>query len=112
MEGLSTKLETGKMKARFRIIETNKKGNDDSLDLEALFKPTKYVVRFYILEGYNLVPTDPDGSSNPYICISCLGKYLVKDVKTEKQNTSRPMFYQCYELTISFPGIRILKIFF
>lgn len=104
IEGISEKVEVGKIKSQFRIVEASKKGADDSSNLEKLFQPMDYIVRLYILEAYNIVPTDADGSSNPYVRITCSGKTLVKDVKKDVQNTSRPSFYKCYEVTVSYPS--------
>ena len=36
--------------------------------------------------------------------IKC-GKNKIKDLNEAKQGTSRPQFFKCYELPISFPGM-------
>jgi Ca2+-dependent lipid-binding protein len=76
--------------------------------LASLYKPTPYVVRVYILEGFQLVPKDADGN-NPYLKIS-LGKTKIKDMDTAKQTTSRPQFYKCYEIPVTFPDETMLHI--
>jgi len=67
------------------------------------------VVRVYIIEGYQLVPKDANGTNNPYLRIH-LGGTKIKDVEQAKQNTCRPMFYKCYELKPQFPNETELEI--
>jgi hypothetical protein len=66
-------------------------------------------LRAYILEGFQLVPKDSDGGNNPYIRIKA-GKTKIKDVQEAKQSTSRPQFFKCYEVPISFPANGTLDI--
>src|SRR5689334_15932632 len=65
--------------------------------------------RVYILEGYQLVPKDANGSNNPYLTLTN-GKEKIKDIETAKQSTSRPMFYKCYQITCKFPSETVLTI--
>ncbi len=102
--GRSIQIEVGTYKGRVRVYEKAKKNEvEKPTDLVALYKATDYVVRSYILEGFQLVPKDRDGKNNPYIRVKS-GKQKIKDVETVKQGTSRPQFYKCYELKISFPS--------
>lgn len=107
-KGIPFKYEVGIFKGKFRIWTKDSKP-EPPLNLAELYKPTDYVVRAYILEGYQLVPKDADGKNNPYIIIDN-HKTRIADVETKKQGTSRPQFYKCYELTTSFPDYTKLDI--
>jgi len=114
LDGRTSKIEVGEFKGQFRVIDkanpnNNNNNNQEVLDLKKLFKPTDYVVRVYILEGYQLVPNDADGSNNPYIRISN-GATKIKDVENKKANTSRPQIFKCYELNCTFPVQTVLDV--
>eukprot|EP01114_Cavostelium_apophysatum_P012665 TRINITY_DN2890_c0_g1_i2.p1 TRINITY_DN2890_c0_g1~~TRINITY_DN2890_c0_g1_i2.p1 ORF type:complete len:2032 (+),score=608.70 TRINITY_DN2890_c0_g1_i2:72-6098(+) len=101
--GISRRIEVGKFKGKFRIIEKSQIGKvDPPMDLIEMFRPTDYTVRVYVLEGYQFVAKDSDGKNNPYVTIKN-GDKKVKDVNDKKQGTARPLFYKCYEMICSFP---------
>ena len=105
--GRPYKIEVGEWKGRFRVLEKGVAAAP-AIDLLSLYKPKTYVVRAYILEGFQLVPKDKDGN-NPYLRIT-LGKTKIKDVDNTKQSTSRPGFYKCYEIPCVFPDETVLNI--
>jgi len=109
-KGRTIRFEAGKFKGKIRVLDKSSTDPvEPSLDLLTLFQPKQYVVRVYVLEGYQLVPKDSDGKNNPYITI-LNGKEIIKDVQTKKQETSRPQFFKCYELHCSFPQQSVITV--
>jgi hypothetical protein len=95
------KIEVGEIKCRVRILEKGTK-DENTLDLPTLYKPRNVVVRMYVLEGFQLVPKDSNGENNPYLWVKT-AKFKQKDVDKRQQKTSRPQFFQRYEIGCSFP---------
>ena len=60
-----------------------------------IFQPQKYVVRLYILNGYQIVPKDLNGSSDPYIIVKngTRKENIINDVSNAKKRTLKPDFY-------------------
>jgi len=100
IKGRPQTYEVGEFKGKLRLNESGKGGGNKE-DLAQLFKPTEYVVRVYVLEGFQLVPKDADGN-NPYIVIPD-GKDTITDRDNKKQATSRPQFYRYYQFNCTFP---------
>eukprot|EP01119_Soliformovum_irregulare_P020127 TRINITY_DN648_c0_g1_i1.p1 TRINITY_DN648_c0_g1~~TRINITY_DN648_c0_g1_i1.p1 ORF type:complete len:1282 (+),score=464.21 TRINITY_DN648_c0_g1_i1:141-3986(+) len=110
-KGRTIRYEAGKFKGKIRVIDKSSTAPvEPSLDLVSLFQPKQYVVRVYVLEGYQLVPKDSDGKNNPYIALKLNGKTIEKDVQTKKQETSRPQFFKCYEISCKFPQESLITV--
>ena len=54
-QGRRVKVEVGTFKGGVRVYEKGAKV-DPPIDLKALYAPAEYVVRAYVLEGFQLVP--------------------------------------------------------
>merc|ERR1711933_148578 len=92
---------TGSIKGLWKLSESadNPFGNG----LKALVQTRTIAVRLYILNGINLVLTDRDNSSDPYLVIK-LGKTKFSTRKRYIPNTLRPEFHEPFEFHTTLPG--------
>lgn len=93
----------GKFKGYVRVLRKDQSEGRPPFDLQRLMSPQQYVVRVYVLRGFNMMPKDDNGLSDPYIRIK-LGKSKVNDRDNHQKKTIQPEFYKCYELTTYLPG--------
>jgi len=72
-------------------------------DLKRLFAPSKWVVRAYVLRGYQMVPPDDDGKCDPFMIVTCGEQVKKSKNDTVNQNTLRPTFYELFQFDATFP---------
>ncbi|KAJ6247531.1 c2 calcium-dependent membrane targeting [Anaeramoeba flamelloides] len=109
----NTVRSVGKFKGKIKVYDTpNMEDLDEPDNLQELFKPTKMVVRVYVLRGMQLVPKDSNGLSDPYIVVSNGKKKenIINDRENYQKETLRPNFYKCFELPCIIPGNSELKV--
>ncbi|XP_063717173.1 dysferlin-like isoform X4 [Symsagittifera roscoffensis] len=71
--------------------------------------PKEVVIRIYIIKATGLQPMDDNGKADPYIYIEC-GKQEVNDVENYSPNTLDPMFGRMFEMTVTLPVEKDLKV--
>ncbi|VDN10061.1 unnamed protein product [Dibothriocephalus latus] len=60
------------------------------------------LVRVYVVRGFNLRPSDPTGTSDPFLVVS-LGKQVFNDKDNYIKKTLRPTFGKMFQFDAKFP---------
>jgi len=94
------RIDVGEWKGGLKILSAKNKEPKD--DLNKIFAPTEYHVRLYILEAFQLVPKDADGSNDPYLIVRC-GNQVFDRIDLRKEGTSRPGFFDVIQFNTTFP---------
>merc|ERR1712000_588424 len=62
----------GDLKCQFEVFLSKEEKKKAPLpDLKRLIAPSKWVVRAYVLRGYQMVPPDDDGKCDPFMIVTC-----------------------------------------
>ncbi|KAL7684667.1 putative C2 domain, FerIin domain, C2 domain superfamily, Ferlin family [Plasmopara halstedii] len=102
----------GKFKGYVRVLKSR---HDPPLfDLNQFLNPRPYLVRVYVLDAFNLHPTDVNNKCDPYVRVS-LGdgqhlEQMFNDRDNHKPETLTPKFHKMFEFKAELPGASELKI--
>ncbi|KAG8441622.1 hypothetical protein GDO86_010709 [Hymenochirus boettgeri] len=105
----------GKFKGCFSIYksleDTNPKEGGQLRILQGIppNHSVKVLIRVYIVAGFNLSPSDPDGKSDPYIVLR-LGKTEIKDRDNYIPKQLNPVFGRSFEIQATFPKDSLLSV--
>ncbi|CAE7848142.1 FER1L6, partial [Symbiodinium sp. KB8] len=97
----SSNRRVGVFKGIIRIIRDPRK-TPPPVALESLLRPEQYLVRVYVMDGRDFIPTDGN-SGDPYLVLT-LGDEKVSDRKRYIPKTLSPQFYRCLEIKANLPG--------
>eukprot|EP00485_Elphidium_margaritaceum_P004276 CAMPEP_0202695866 /NCGR_PEP_ID=MMETSP1385-20130828/9321_1 /ASSEMBLY_ACC=CAM_ASM_000861 /TAXON_ID=933848 /ORGANISM="Elphidium margaritaceum" /LENGTH=1764 /DNA_ID=CAMNT_0049351945 /DNA_START=35 /DNA_END=5329 /DNA_ORIENTATION=- len=92
---------TGAIKGLWKLSESG--DNPFGNGLKSLIQTRTISVRLYILNGMNLMSTDRDNSSDPYLVVK-LGKEKFSTRKRYIPNTLQPQFHEPFEFHTTLPG--------
>lgn len=115
------KLDNPKLRKEFDL-ETRKLGidhlhiskaltnlNSDEILKQALLRIEKCIIRFYAIEGFNMMSRDNGSDSDTYLKLECNGK-VVSERDNYQLDEPNPKFYKSYDFEGYFPGSSPLTI--